>query len=108
MFRSSLFPNYHNDKPEVENNFNEIMSDSQSKISENFEKEAQLQKETEALLASLGIDLGSTKSTVTSTSSIKIDRSEEKANSISRKELKNSLKIGEDKKIILRKMKEYR
>ena len=108
VFRSSLFPNYHNDKPEVENNFNEIMSDSQSKISENFEKEAQLQKETEALLASLGIDLGSTKSTVTSTSSIKIDRSEEKANSISRKELKNSLKIGEDKKIILRKMKEYR
>ena len=107
VFRSSLFPNYRNDKPEIKNNFNEVMNDRQSKISENLEKEAQLQKETEALLASLGIDLGSTKSTVTSSSGIKTDI-EDKANSISRKELKNSLKIGEDKKIILRKMKEYR
>ena len=108
VFRSSLFPDYHNDKPVVENNFNEIMSDSQSKISENFEKEAQLQRETEALLASLGIDLGSTQKSNMGSFNNRLDVSSEKTSSISRKELKDSLKIGEDKKNILRKMKEYR
>ena len=132
VFKSSLFPNYHNDTPKVENNFNEIMNDSMTKIDENFEKEAKLMRETEELLASLGISFDD--KTV-----VKNDKPEKNANEqvtnqkvvnekginreikpekqevvdeynkrVSRKELKESLKIDNDKKNILRKMKEYR
>ena len=114
VFRSSLFPNYHNDVPEVENNFNEIMNDSKNKIDENFEKEARLQRETEALLASLGISIGGSSETKsfeakkTVEKEIKQEVFKEEGNKVSRKELKESLKIDSDKKNILRKMKEYR
>ena len=110
VFRSSLFPNYHNDTPEVENNFDEILSGSRSKINENLEKEEQLQRETEQLLASLGINLGSVSVSAGNVpeKTIKKDIVEKKAPSISRDELKNSLRISADKKNILKKMKEYR
>ena len=58
VFKSSLFPTYNRKVTRVENNFNEIMTEAQDKIQENFQKEQQLLKEAEELLASLGIDMG--------------------------------------------------
>ena len=113
VFKSSLFPNYHKDVPEVENNFNEIMNDSKNKIDENFEKEAELQRETERLLASLGIDIGGTSQTKTEKSAEVIEKEvkpskKDETPTVSRSELKESLKISSEKKNILKKMKEYR
>ncbi len=63
-FKSTLFPEYGQEVVEVENNFDEIMTSAQDKINENLMKEEQMQREAEALLASLGIDLGSIKPTI--------------------------------------------
>ena len=107
VFKSSLFPTYHNEKPEVNNNFNQIMDEAQTKLRDNMLKEEQMQREAEALLASLGIDLGD----------ISVDKDEdkvektpqpEKQTTMSRDELKASLVIDDNKKNILRKLKEYR
>ncbi|MBE5953999.1 MAG: hypothetical protein E7257_07540 [Lachnospiraceae bacterium] len=61
-FKSSLFPELGESVASVENNFNEIMTEAQDKIYENLLKEEQMQREAEALLASLGIDLDFSKS----------------------------------------------
>ncbi len=63
-FKSSLFPEFGESVASVENNFNEIMTEGQDKINENLLKEEQMQREAEALLASLGIDLGLSSTTV--------------------------------------------
>ena len=63
-FRTTLFPEYGQEVVEVDNNFNEIMTEAQDKINENLMKEEQMQREAEALLASLGIDLGDIKPTI--------------------------------------------
>ena len=59
VFKSSLFPDYHKEVKIVENNFNEIMEEAQDKMTENMQKEEQMQREAEALLASLGISIDS-------------------------------------------------
>ena len=102
-FKSSLFPDYHKEMKEVENNFDEIMEEAQDKMTENMRKEAQMQKEAEALLASLGISLDSipTPKTVQ-----KETQPEQKGPS--RDELKASLKIDTNKKNLLKQIKEYR
>ena len=104
VFRSSLFPNYNKKVSTVENNFQEIMTAGKDKIQENLLKEEQMQREAEALLASLGIDLGSIKVTSNSIESI----NETLYDGPSRDELKSSLKIDSVKKNILRKLKEHR
>ncbi len=63
-FKTTLFPEYGQQVAEVENNFDEIMSQAQDKINENLLKEEQMQREAEALLASLGIDIGNIKPTI--------------------------------------------
>ena len=63
-FKSTLFPDYGQKVEEVDNNFDEIMTEAQDKINENLLKEEQMQREAEALLASLGIDLGDIKPTI--------------------------------------------
>ena len=104
VFKSSLFPNYHKEVVEVENNFKEIVTVAQDKMNENLLKEEQMQREAEALLASLGIDLGSVTATVD-----KLEELEQPLNDgPSRDELKASLKIDSVKKNILKKLKEYR
>ena len=80
------------------------MTAGKDKIQENLLKEEQMQREAEALLASLGIDLGSI--TVTSNSIESIN--ETLYDGPSRDELKSSLKIDSVKKNILRKLKEHR
>ena len=69
-FKSSLFPELGESVISVENNFNEIMTEAQDKINENLLKEEQMQREAEALLASLGIDLGFSKSTISPSDSM--------------------------------------
>ena len=80
------------------------MTEAQDKIQENLLKEEQMQREAEALLASLGIDLNSI--TVTSDSIESINNT--LYNEPSRDELKASLRIDSVKKSILRRLKEYR
>ncbi len=104
VFKSSLFPNYNQEVKQVENKFNEVMSKGQDKIQENLLKEEQMQREAEALLASLGIDLSSV--TVTSDSIDSINKT--LYNEPSRDEIKSSLKIDSVKKDLLKKLKEYR
>ncbi len=104
VFRSSLFPNYNKKVSTVENNFQEIMTAGKDKIQENLLKEEQMQREAEALLASLGIDLSSIAVTSNSIESI----NETLYHGPSRDELKSSLKIDSVKKNILRKLKEHR
>ena len=136
-FKTTLFPEYGKEVVEVENNFNEIMTRAQDKINENLMKEEQMQREAEALLASLGIDIGSSGiksksetrmnvssvATATNTSDKAVrETSDEKSisqevpghadeesdYSPSRDELKASLKIDSVKKSILKHIKEYR
>ena len=137
-FKSSLFPEIGQEVAEVQNNFDEIMSVGRDKFNENLMKEEQMQREAEALLASLGIDLGDIKTTskldeatsdiknrdentyVTSAVDVKntqdvvetqyMDVIQETVDnySPSRDELKSSLKIDSVKKNILRQIKEYR
>ena len=80
------------------------MTEAKDKIQENNKKEEQMLKEAEALLASLGIDLGSVAPTTTSYAQI----NETLYEGPSRDELKASLKIDSVKKNILNKLKEYR
>ncbi len=63
-FKSSLFPEIGPEVVEVNNNFDDIMTEAQDKFRENLLKEEQMQREAEALLASLGIDFGSVKPTI--------------------------------------------
>lgn len=104
VFRSSLFPDYHKDVVEVTNNFDDIMHEANDKIQENLLKEEQMQREAEALLASLGIDMESISVTAEDYDSV----SEALYDGPSRDELKTSLKIDSVKKDILKKLKEYR
>ncbi len=104
VFKSSLFPDYHKKTKVVENNFNEIMEEAQDKITENMRKEEQMQREAEALLASLGISMDSIPATP------KTAEKEEQPvqKGPSRDELKASLKIDTVKKNLLKHVKEYR
>ncbi|MCM1082190.1 MAG: hypothetical protein NC428_01805 [Clostridium sp.] len=105
VFKTDLFPEYH--VVEVENNFDEIMEKAQDKLQANLLKEEQMQKEAEALLASLGIDYGSV------TPKQQVEKAIHKPdnpinNTASRDALKASLKISSEKREILRKIKEHR
>ena len=102
-FKSSLFPDYHKEMKEVENNFDEIMEEAQDKMTENMRKEAQMQKEAEALLASLGISLDS----IPTPKTVQKEKQPEQKGP-SRDELKASLKIDTNKKNLLKQIKEYR
>ena len=103
VFRSSLFPDYHKEVKIVENNFNEIMEEAQDKMSENMQKEEKIQREAEALLASLGISMDSI-----SPSPLVDDKEQPVKKGPSRDELKASLKIDSVKKNLLKRVKEYR
>ena len=104
VFKSSLFPDYHKEVKIVENNFNEIMEEAQDKMAENMQKEEQMQREAEALLASLGISIDSIPTTP------QAEKKEEQPvqKGPSRDELKASLKIDSVKKNLLKRVKEYR
>ena len=104
VFKSSLFPDYHKEVKVVENNFNEIMEEAQDKMTENMQKEEQMQREEEALLASLGISIDSIPTTP------QAEKKEEQPvqKGPSRDELKASLKIDSVKKNLLKRVKEYR
>ena len=104
VFKSSLFPDYHKEVKIVENNFNEIMEEAQDKMTENMQKEEQMQREAEALLASLGISIESIPTTP------QAEKKEEQPvqKGPSRDELKASLKIDSVKKNLLKRVKEYR
>ncbi len=104
VFKSSLFPDYHKEVKVVENNFNEIMEEAQDKMTENMQKEEQMQREAEALLASLGISIDSIPTTP------KAEKKEEQPvqKGPSRDDLKASLKIDSVKKNLLKRVKEYR
>lgn len=104
VFKSSLFPDYHKDEPEIENNFGDILQEAQDKIHENILKEEEMQREAEALLASLGIDLGN----ISVTSDYLDDINETLNEGPSRDELKASLKINSVQREVLNKLKEYR
>lgn len=105
VFKTDLFPEYN--VVEVENNFDEIMEKAQDKMQANLLKEEQMQKEAEALLASLGIDYGSV------TPKKQVEKADYKPgnlknNTASRDALKASLKISSEKREVLRKIKEHR
>ena len=104
VFKSSLFPDYHKEVKVVENNFNEIMEEAQDKMTENMQKEEQMQREAEALLASLGISMDAILTTP------QAEKKEEQPvqKGPSRDELKASLKIDSVKKNLLKRVKEYR
>ena len=104
VFKSSLFPDYHKEVKVVENNFNEIMEEAQNKMMENMQKEEQMQREAEALLASLGISMDAIPTTP------QAEKKEEQPvqKGPSRDELKASLKIDSVKKNLLKRVKEYR
>ena len=104
VFKSSLFPDYHKEVKVVENNFNEIMEEAQDKMTENMQKEEQMQREAEALLASLGISMNAIPTTP------QAEKKEEQPvqKGPSRDELKASLKIDSVKKNLLKRVKEYR
>ena len=104
VFKSSLFPDYHKEVKIIENNFNEIMEEAQDKMTENMQKEEQMQREAEALLASLGISIDSIPTTP------QAEKKEEQPvqKGPSRDELKASLKIDSVKKNLLKRVKEYR
>lgn len=101
VFKSSLFPDYHKEVKNVENNFDEIMEEAQDKMTENMRKEAQMQKEAEELLASLGISLDSIPAPA-------VKEEQPGQQGPSRDELKASLKIDTNKKNLLKRIKEYR
>lgn len=104
VFKSSLFPDYHKEVKVVENNFNEIMEEAQDKMTENMQKEEQMQREAEALLASLGISMDAIPTTP------QAEKKEEQPvqKGPSRDDLKASLKIDSVKKNLLKRVKEYR
>lgn len=105
VFKTDLFPEYN--VVEVENNFDEIMEKAQDKLQANLLKEEQMQKEAEALLASLGIDYGSV--TPKKQAEMAVHKPDNPINdTASRDALKASLKISSEKREILRKIKEHR
>lgn len=104
VFKSSLFPDYHKGVKVVENNFNEIMEEAQDKMTENMQKEEQMQREAEALLASLGISMD----TIPTTPKAEVEEEQLVQKGPSRDELKASLKIDSVKKNLLKRVKEYR
>lgn len=105
VFKTDLFPEYN--VVEVENNFDEIMEKAQDKMQENLKKEEQMQREAEALLASLGIDLGNVNpKKEMNTATYKNEKQTVKT--ISRDELKGNLKISPEKRELIRKIKEHR
>ena len=104
VFKSSLFPDYHKEVKIVENNFNEIMEEAQDKMTENMQKEEQMQREAEALLASLGISIDS----IPTTPQAENKEEQPVQKGPSRDELKASLKIDSVKKNLLKRVKEYR
>ena len=104
VFKSSLFPDYHKEVKVVENNFNEIMEEAQDKMTENMQKEEQMQREAEALLASLGISMDA----IPTTPKAEVKEEQPGQKGPSRDELKASLKIDSVKKNLLKRVKEYR
>ena len=56
-FTSSLFPDLNKEKKEVKNEFDDVVKSESDKLEERLRKEAELQKQAEELLASLGIKL---------------------------------------------------
>ena len=104
IFKSSLFPDYHKKVKVVENNFNEIMEEAQDKMTENMQKEEQMQREAEALLASLGISMDA----IPTTPKAEVKEEQPVQKGPSRDELKASLKIDSVKKNLLKRVKEYR
>ena len=104
VFKSSLFPDYHKEVKVVENNFNEIMEEAQDKMTENMQKEEQMQREAEALLASLGISMDA----IPTTPKAEVKEEQPVQKEPSRDELKASLKIDSVKKNLLKRVKEYR
>ena len=104
VFKSSLFPDYHKEVKVVENNFNEIMEEAQDKMMENMQKEEQMQREAEALLASLGISMDA----IPTTPKAEVKEEQPVQKGPSRDELKASLKIDSVKKNLLKRVKEYR
>ena len=104
VFKSSLFPDYHKEVKVVENNFNEIMEEAQNKMTENMQKEEQMQREAEALLASLGISMDA----IPTTPKAEVKEEQPVQKGPSRDELKASLKIDSVKKNLLKRVKEYR
>ena len=104
VFKSSLFPDYHKKVKVVENNFNEIMEEAQDKMTENMQKEEQMQREAEALLASLGISMDA----IPTTPQAEVKEEQPVQKGPSRDELKASLKIDSVKKNLLKRVKEYR
>ena len=104
VFKSSLFPDYHKEVKVVENNFNEIMEEAQDKMTENMQKEEQMQREAEALLASLGISMD----VIPTTPKAEVKEEQPVQKGPSRDELKASLKIDSVKKNLLKRVKEYR
>ena len=104
VFKSSLFPDYHKEVKIVENNVNEIMEEAQDKMTENMQKEEQMQREAEALLASLGISMDA----IPTTPKAEVKEEQPVQKGPSRDELKASLKIDSVKKNLLKRVKEYR
>ena len=104
VFKSSLFPDYHKEVKVVENNFNEIMEEAQDKMTENMQKEEQMQREAEALLAFLGISMDA----IPTTPKAEVKEEQPVQKGPSRDELKASLKIDSVKKNLLKRVKEYR
>ena len=104
VFKSSLFPDYHKETKIVENNFNVIMEEAQDKMTENMRKEEQMQREAEALLASLGISMDA----ISTTPEAEKREEQPAQKGPSRDELKASLKIDSVKKNLLKRVKEYR
>ncbi len=104
VFRSSLFPNYNNETKTDEKNFTDVMNEEQKRMQDNLLKEEQMQREAEALLASLGIDLGS----ITPSGEPLDDIDESMFGGISRDDLKKALVIDSEKKEIIKRLKEFR
>ena len=104
VFKSSLFPDYHKETKIVENNFAVIMEEAQDKMTENMRKEEQMQREAEALLASLGISMDA----ISPTPEAEKREEQPAQKGPSRDELKASLKIDSVKKNLLKRVKEYR
>ena len=107
-FKTSLFPNYNSEIKHVDNNFNQIVSESNSKLNDNLEKEAQMQREAEELLRSLGIELDTPKTAAPAGDSPeqpKASADQKADDELSREALKKALRIGPDKKDVLKKLK---
>ena len=105
-FKTDLFPELNNEIRHVDNTFSRIVSESESKLTDNLEKEARMQREAEELLRSLGIELDSPGSSVSASQEAKEKEPvHEEDDGRARDALKEALKIGPDKKETLKKLK---